>query len=108
MDMFDMKTLAPPEIRGEFQPIATNVAGFQVCEHLPHLAGVMDKLMSLAQGESFGLRVAELQAAQQANYKRARAAIGANRIRALDRLIELDARPTRKPDGNRDAKQGST
>lgn len=71
-------------------------------------AGVMDKLMSLAQGESFGLRVAELQAAQQANYKRARAAIGANRIRALDRLIELDARPTRKPDGNRDAKQGST
>lgn len=58
--------------------------------------GVIDKLMTLARGESFQHRVAELQAAQQANYKRARTAIGANRISALDRLIALD----RKQQGN--------
>lgn len=44
LDMFDLKPDAPREIRGEFQPIPTNVAGYQVCEHLPHLAQVMDKL----------------------------------------------------------------
>lgn len=44
IDMYDMKPNAPREIRGEFQPIATNVSGYQVCEHLPHIAGVMDKL----------------------------------------------------------------
>ena len=44
IDMYDMKPNAPREIRGEFQSIATNVPGFQMCEHLPHLAGVMDKL----------------------------------------------------------------
>lgn len=37
-DTFDMKLDAPAEIRGEFQPIATSVPGFQICEHLPHLA----------------------------------------------------------------------
>ena len=59
-------------------------------------AGVVDKLISLARGESFQRRLAELQATQQANYKRARDAIGANRISALDRLIALD----RKQQGN--------
>src|SRR5438045_6455320 len=42
-DMYDIKTDAPSEIRGEFRPIDTNVAGIQICEHLPHLARVMDK-----------------------------------------------------------------
>ena len=42
-DMFDLKTEAPSEIRGEFQPIATNVAGIQICEHLPQLAKLADK-----------------------------------------------------------------
>ena len=37
-DTFDMKLDAPAEIRGEFQPIATSVPGYQICEHLPHLA----------------------------------------------------------------------
>ncbi len=37
-DTFDMKTDAPAEIRGEFQPIATSVAGVHICEHLPNLA----------------------------------------------------------------------
>jgi hypothetical protein len=43
-DMFDLKLEAPSEIRGEFRPIATNVSGIQICEHLPRLAGMMDKL----------------------------------------------------------------
>jgi hypothetical protein len=34
-DMVDLKPDAPAEIRGEFRPIATNVSGIQVCEHLP-------------------------------------------------------------------------
>jgi hypothetical protein len=37
-DTFDMKPDAPPEIRGEFQPIATSTAGVHICEHLPRLA----------------------------------------------------------------------
>jgi len=44
IDSFDMKPAAPAEIRGEFQPISTNVPGIQICEHLPLLAGIMDKL----------------------------------------------------------------
>lgn len=37
-DTFDMKTDAPAEIRGEFQPIATSIPGYSICEHLPQLA----------------------------------------------------------------------
>ena len=37
-DMFDLKPAAPVEVRGEFKPIATNVAGIQICEHLPRTA----------------------------------------------------------------------
>ena len=33
-----MKPEAPAEIRGEFQPIATSVPGYRVCEHLPLIA----------------------------------------------------------------------
>src|SRR5213592_751634 len=42
-DMFDLKTGAPSEVRGEFRPIATNVDGIQVCEHLPLLAKLADR-----------------------------------------------------------------
>ncbi len=42
-DMFDLKMTAPREIRGEFNPIATNVAGIQICEVFPRLAQLMDK-----------------------------------------------------------------
>jgi hypothetical protein len=42
-DMFDLKLDAPSEIRGEFKPISTNVAGLQICEHLPRLAKLADK-----------------------------------------------------------------
>lgn len=42
-DMWEIKTEAPAEIRGEFRPIATNVPGIQICEVFPKLAGLMDK-----------------------------------------------------------------
>jgi len=42
-DIFDLKMDAPSEIRGEFKPIATNVPGIQITEHLPRLAQIMDK-----------------------------------------------------------------
>src|SRR5881409_4527902 len=43
-DMFDLKMDAPSEIRGEFKPIPTKVSGIQICEHMPRIAAVMDKL----------------------------------------------------------------
>ena len=43
MDTFDLKPEAPKEYRGEFQPIATNVPGVEICELMPELAGVADK-----------------------------------------------------------------
>jgi hypothetical protein len=42
-DMWDLKPGAPSEVRGEFQPIATNVAGMQICELFPRLAKMADK-----------------------------------------------------------------
>src|SRR5689334_23058526 len=42
-DMIDLKMDAPAEIRGEFKPIRTKVAGIEVCEHLPRLAAMMDR-----------------------------------------------------------------
>ncbi len=44
-DMVDLKMDAPVEIRGEFQPIPTRVPGIQICEHMPRLAAMMDKLV---------------------------------------------------------------
>src|SRR5205807_1496078 len=35
MDMYDLKPEAPAEFRGEFKPIDTNVAGVEICEHMP-------------------------------------------------------------------------
>src|SRR5262249_3024625 len=43
LETFDLKPQAPSGIRGEFQPIATNVPGMRVCEHLPRLAGMADR-----------------------------------------------------------------
>src|SRR4051812_42155920 len=47
IDSYDMKPQAPTEIRGEFRPIATNVPGIQICEHMPRQAQIMDKLVVL-------------------------------------------------------------
>src|SRR5262245_32615736 len=44
MDMYDLKPDAPKEFRGEFNPIATNVPGCQICEHMPLQAKMWDKL----------------------------------------------------------------
>ncbi len=44
-DMFDLKPDAPEEIAGPWRPIATNVTGIQICEALPRLARIMDKLV---------------------------------------------------------------
>jgi hypothetical protein len=37
-DSFDLKPMAPENIRGEFHPIATRTPGIDICEHLPRLA----------------------------------------------------------------------
>src|SRR5262249_31609141 len=42
-DMWEIKTEAPKEIRGEFKPIATKVTGVQICEVFPKIARMMDK-----------------------------------------------------------------
>lgn len=44
LDLFDLKPHAPAEVRGEFRPIPTSVAGVQICELLPRLARQMDQL----------------------------------------------------------------
>lgn len=46
-DTWDMKPEAPVEYRGEFSPIATNVPGIQICEHMPLLGQRTDKLAIL-------------------------------------------------------------
>jgi len=42
-DMWEIKTEAPKEIRGPFQPISTNVSGIQIGECFPQIAQIMDK-----------------------------------------------------------------
>lgn len=42
-DLWEIKTEAPSEIKGEFKPIATKVPGVMICEVFPKLAGLMDK-----------------------------------------------------------------
>jgi len=46
-ETFDMKPNAPAEIRGSFKPIRTKVPGIQVCEALPGMAEVADKVCIL-------------------------------------------------------------
>ncbi|MBM4004642.1 MAG: DUF1501 domain-containing protein [Planctomycetes bacterium] len=53
IDTWDLKPNAPAEFRGEFQPIATNVAGIEIGEHLPRIALQMDKFSLV---RSFGHR----------------------------------------------------
>lgn len=44
-DLFDLKPNAPREIAGPWRPIATSVPGVQICETLPRLARLMDRLV---------------------------------------------------------------
>ena len=46
-DTWDLKPDAPRDIRGEFNPISTNVPGIRISEHLPRSAMVMDKVTIL-------------------------------------------------------------
>jgi len=43
LDTYDMKPMAPAEIRGAFRPIPTNVPGIEVCELLPLHARCADR-----------------------------------------------------------------
>jgi len=44
LETFDMKPDAPEAYRGLFRPIATSVPGLEICEKLPRLAAIADKL----------------------------------------------------------------
>jgi hypothetical protein len=44
IDTFDLKPDAPPEIRGEFHPIATTVPGMEICHLMPKLAAMGKKV----------------------------------------------------------------
>jgi hypothetical protein len=46
-DMWDIKTQAPVEIRGEFHPIKTSVPGIEICELFPRIAKMMDKFVPI-------------------------------------------------------------
>jgi hypothetical protein len=43
-DTFDMKPDAPAGIRGPYQPVSTVVPGIQICERLPQLACLTDRM----------------------------------------------------------------
>lgn len=44
LETYDMKPDASTDYRGEFRPIASNVPGFDLCEHMPLQATIADKL----------------------------------------------------------------
>ncbi len=46
-ETFDPRPDAPLEIRGDFQPIPTAVPGTMLCEHLPRVAKIADRLAIL-------------------------------------------------------------
>lgn len=43
-ETFDPKPEAPAEIQGEMKSISTSAPGVSICDHLPLMAGVMDRL----------------------------------------------------------------
>lgn len=47
LDMWDMKPDAPVEYRGEFSSIPSNIPGYRVCELMPKLSQMCDKLAIL-------------------------------------------------------------
>ena len=47
IDLWDLKPNAPSEIRGEFNPIQTNVPGIEICELFPKMAQMMDKFVPI-------------------------------------------------------------
>lgn len=53
IDMYDMKPLAPAEIRGELNPISTRTPGLELCELMPHLATCTDKFSLIRSMHSY-------------------------------------------------------
>ncbi|MBT4868286.1 MAG: DUF1501 domain-containing protein [Planctomycetaceae bacterium] len=53
IDMYDMKPLAPPEIRGELNPIATRVPGLELSELMPHMADCAEKFSVIRSMHSY-------------------------------------------------------
>ena len=49
-DSFDMKPDAPEEIRGKYKPVSTCVSGIQICELLPKISGIMDRVALIRSG----------------------------------------------------------
>ena len=44
IDSWDMKPDGPADVRGEYKPIATDVPGRIICEHLPRMSRLVDKV----------------------------------------------------------------
>ncbi len=44
IDTFDLKPDATDQVRGQFKPADTSAPGVQICEHLPKIAAVMDRV----------------------------------------------------------------
>ena len=44
LETFDMKPEAPVEIRGSMRPIPSAIPGIDVCEHLPEIAKMLDRV----------------------------------------------------------------
>ncbi len=59
MDTFDLKPDAAADVRGEFNPIDTNVPGVRISEHLPLLARCADKY-AILRGVSHSVAAHEL------------------------------------------------
>jgi hypothetical protein len=55
LDTWDPKPGAPAEVRGDFQTIDTSVPGVRICEHLPRMAGLMDRV-ALVRSMSHAMR----------------------------------------------------
>ena len=53
IDRYDMKPLAPPEIRGELHPIATRVPGLDLCELMPRMAACAGKFSIIRSMHSY-------------------------------------------------------
>lgn len=47
LETFDMKPAAPDTIRGPFKPIDCRTPGLRICEHLPKIAAISDRLCVL-------------------------------------------------------------
>ncbi|MBC8290295.1 MAG: DUF1501 domain-containing protein, partial [Planctomycetes bacterium] len=53
IDMFDLKPLAPAEIRGELRPIPTNLPGLELGELMPNMAKCADRFSLIRSTHSY-------------------------------------------------------